>query len=136
MEGKSAALQALCWQDIPGVMVNAETYFLTQVTSKEQEHAVAQEGKPASAILPQAEKIWESHQLEARKALSSKSPGWEGQHSPTGAAGAILQQHKAPPRPGRSGREPPLPSSLRVQRDCCCHRLPRKGKDTLWFWLL
>lgn len=93
--GKSAALQALCWQDIPGVTGNAEIYFLTQVTSKEQEDAVAQERKPASAILLQAEKIWESHRLEAWKVLSSESPGWEGQHSPTRAAGPTLQQHKA-----------------------------------------
>lgn len=66
---------------------------------------------------PQAEKMWESHQLEAWKALSSKSPGWEGQCGPNGAAGVILHQCEALPHPGRqTGRDPLLPSSLGVQQ--------------------
>lgn len=68
---------------------------------------MAQDMKPASAILLQAEKMWESHQLEAWKALSSKSPGWEGQSGPTGAAGVILHQCEALPHRGRQQGETP-----------------------------
>ena len=127
-------MEARCLQDIPGVTVSAETHFLT---TREHGNAVAQEVKPASAILLQAEKKWESHQLEAWKALSSESPVWEGQHGPNRAAGVILQQHKALRHLGRQAqRDPLLPSSLGVQTDWHCHHLQRKGKCTLGFWLI
>lgn len=55
--------------------------------------------------------------------------GWGrgGQHSPSGAAGAILQQSDTPPPPGKAGgREPLLPSSLGLQTDWQRSHFPRK----------
>lgn len=72
---------------------------------------MAQEVKPASAVLLQAEKMRESHQLEAQKALSSDS------QVPLGLLVSPCSSASHCPHPGRlAGRHPPLPSSLGVQR--------------------
>lgn len=68
------------------MMANAQTRSLTQLTARAYRNVVSAGGT---------------------KALSSESPGWEGQHSPTGAPGVILQQRKALPHPDRwAGRDP------------------------------